>query len=224
MTGPSLARRRLLAAIPPLAGLGACTAADLIANRPAPKLFELTPKSTFPPDLPEARSTVRVETVTATAGLNTARIALRPSPTELDYYAGVLWIDVVPVMVQNLLIESLENSGRVDALGPAAAGVPADYALLAHVREFQAEYRDGSATPSIHVRLQARLVTLPRRQSVDAAGAEADIPAPAGSIDAVVTTFDDALGSVLRRIVSWTARTLHRIETEGAGNAGRTGG
>lgn len=219
--GHKLARRRLLAALPPLAGLASCTAADLIASRPPPKLFELTPKSTFPPDLPQARSTVRVEAVTATAGLNTTRIALRPSPTELDYYAGVLWIDVVPVMVQNLLIESLENSGRVDALGPSAAGVPAAYALLAHVREFQAEYPQGGGLPSVRVRMQARLVTLPRRESVDAAGAEADMPAASGSIDAVVTAFDDALGSVLRDIVSWTARTLHRIETSEGKRSGR---
>ena len=100
LPAPRLSRRRLLAAAPTLAGLAACSPADFIASRPPPKLFELTPKSTFPPDLPQARSTVRVEAVTATAGLNTTRIALRPSPTELDYYAGVLWIDVVPVMVQ----------------------------------------------------------------------------------------------------------------------------
>lgn len=216
-TGFRLPRRRLLAAAPALAGLAACNPADLIASRPPPKLFELTPKSTFPADLPQARSTVRVEAVTATAGLNTTRIALRPNPTELDYYAGVLWIDVVPVMVQNLLVESLENSGRVDALGPAAAGVPAPYALLAHVREFQAEYAQPGAPPNIRVRMQVRLVTLPRRESVDAAGAEADVPAASGAMDAVVAAFDDALGNVLRTIVVWTAQTLHRIETaEGA--------
>lgn len=226
MTGfaSRLARRRFLAALPPLAGIASCTPADLIANRPAPRLYELSPKSTFPPDLPQARSTVRVESVTATAGLNSTRIALRPSPTELDYYAGVLWIDVVPVMVQNLLVESLENSGRVDALGPAAAGVPAPFALLAHVREFQAEYSQGSAVPTVRVRLQARLVTLPRRESVDAAGAEANVPAQSGSIDAVVNAFDEALGAVLKQIVTWTAQTLHGIETaEGTRRSRRPG-
>lgn len=223
LSHPSLSRRRLLATAP-LAGLAACSPADLIASRPPPKLFELTPKSTFPTDLPQAGSTVRVEAVTATAGLNTTRIALRPSPTELDYYAGVLWIDVVPVMVQNLLVESLENSGRVDALGPAAAGVPATYALLAHVREFQAEYAQPGSLPSVRVRMQVRLVTLPRRESVDAAGAEANLPAASGALDAVVAAFDDALGEVLRTIVVWTARTLYRIETAEGTRARRQGG
>jgi cholesterol transport system auxiliary component len=218
-------RRRLLTGIAPMAGLAACSPAALIANRPAPKLFELTPKSTFPPDLPQARSTVRVEPVTATAGLNTTRIALRPNATELDYYAGALWIDVVPAMVQNLMVESLENSDRVDALGATAAGVPADYALLVHVREFQAEYGAPGEPPSAHVRLQARLVTLPRRESVDAAGADAVVPAASGAIDAVVDAFDEALGDVMRNLVGWTARTLHRIETsEGTRRGRRPGG
>ena len=73
--------------------------------------------------------------------------------------------------------------------------------------------------------MQVRLVTLPRRELVDAFGAEATMPAASGAVDAVVTAFDDALGSVLRDIVSWTARTLHRLETaEGTRKGRRAGG
>ena len=64
-----------------------------------------------------------VEVPTATAGLNSARIALRPTPTTLEYYAGASWIDV-PVMVQNLS-ESLDNTGKVDVLGREVVGVRA---------------------------------------------------------------------------------------------------
>ena len=40
------------------------------------------------------------------------------------------WIDVVPVMVQNLLLEFLDNAGRIDVLGREVVGVRADYALF----------------------------------------------------------------------------------------------
>ncbi len=130
----------------------------------------------------------------------------------------------MPVLVHNLRAESRYNSGRGDALGRAAAGVPAPFALLGHVREFQAEYSQGRAVPTVRVRLQARLVTLPRRESVDAAGAEANVPAQSGSIDAVVNAFDEALGSVLKQIVTWTAQTLHAIETGEASRRGRRPG
>jgi cholesterol transport system auxiliary component len=86
-----------------------------------------------------------IEVTTATAGLNSARIALRQTPTTLDYYAGANWVDVVPVMVQNLLLESLDNTGRIDVLGREVVGVRADLALLTHVREFQAIRHRGRA-------------------------------------------------------------------------------
>jgi cholesterol transport system auxiliary component len=207
-----LRRRHLLGLVPVLGGLGGCTAADLLGNRDSPRLYELTPKSSFAPDLPQVRSVVRVEAATATAGLNTTRIALRPSPTELDYYANALWIDVVPVMVQNLMIESLENSGRIEALGPAAAGVPADYAMLLHVREFQAEYELPTSAPDVRVRLQARLIALPRRDSVASTGAEGVTPAASTALDQIVTAYDESLGKALRGIVDWTVRTIDDIE------------
>ena len=205
-------RRRCLGLALTAPALGGCTARALLLGNPTPQLFELTPKSTFPLDLPDTRSIVRVEPATATAGLNTTRIALRPSATELDYYANALWIDVVPVMVQNLLVESLENSGKVDALGPTATAVPADFAMLLHIREFQAEYEDLRRPPMVRVRLQARLLRLPRRESVDATGTAGEVEAAGTSMREIVDAFDEALGKALRLLVEWTARRLAELE------------
>ena len=82
-----------------IGGLGAAFALagcnGLSISGPAPKLYTLTPKSTFGDDLPEMTSRLSVEVPTATAGLNSARIALRPTPTTLEYYAGASWIEVI---------------------------------------------------------------------------------------------------------------------------------
>jgi cholesterol transport system auxiliary component len=185
--------------------LGGCAAAFNLAAPPAPKIYSLTPKSTFEVGLPEVTSSVTIETPTATAGLNTARIALRPTPTTLDYYAGATWIDVVPVMVQNLLIESLDNTGRIDVLGRAVVGVRADLALLVHVREFQAEYV-GGGRPKIRVRLQARLVRLPRRTSIRTTSEDVVVTAEDSSLDAIVRAFDVAFGRAAKRIGAWTIK------------------
>lgn len=185
--------------------LGACAAAlDFAAGDP-PRLYELTPKSTFADDLPEVSSRLSVEVPTATAGLNSARIALRPTPTTLEYYAGASWVDVVPVMVQNLLLESLDNTGRVDVLGREVVGVRADLALLTHIREFQAEY-DATGAPQVRVRLQARLIRLPRRTSLAATSEEAVVRAQNTSVPAIVAAFDQAFGKALKRIVEWTVQ------------------
>lgn len=181
---------------------GACAAALQLARPDPPRLYELTPPAAFAAGLPEVAARLAVEVPTATAGLNVARIALRPTPTTLEYYARASWIDVVPVMVQNLLIEALDDVGRLDVVGRGAVGVRADYALLSHVREFQAVYR-GPGAPEVRVRLQARLVRLPRRESLAATSAEAVVQAEGTSMPAIVRAFDQAFDQVARRLVEW---------------------
>jgi cholesterol transport system auxiliary component len=185
--------------------LCACAAALQLAAPEPPRLYELTPKSTFTDGLPTVNSRLSVEVPTATAGLNSSRIALRPTPTTLEYYAGASWIDVVPVMVQNLLLESFDNTGRIDVLGREVVGVRADLGLLVHVREFQAEY-EGSGPPEVRVRLQARLIRLPRRTSLASTSEEFVVRAANTSLPAIVSAFDEAFGKALKRIVEWTLK------------------
>lgn len=191
--------------------VGACAAAFEFAAPEPPRIYSLTPKSTFDDDLPDVRTRLTVEVPTATAGLNTARIALRPTPTTLDYYARATWIEVVPVMVQNLLIESLDNTGTLDVLGREVVGVRAEYALLTHIREFQAEY-GGEGRPEVRVRLQARLVRLPRRTSIRATSEEAVVEVADSSLESIVAAFDEAFGKVVKRIAAWTVRETAEAE------------
>jgi cholesterol transport system auxiliary component len=202
-------RTELGRALAPLACLllAGCAAALELASRQPPDLYALTPKSTFEDDLPEVPGRLTIEVPTATAGLNTARIALKPTPTTVQYYAAASWIDVLPLMVQNLLLESFDNAGTIDVLGRDVP-VRADYALLTHIREFQAEYERPGAAPVVHVRLQARLIRLPRRTSVAATSAEASVPAEATSVAAIVRAFDEAFGKATKRIVEWTIQEL----------------
>jgi cholesterol transport system auxiliary component len=209
---PRLDRRRAAAvlAVGGAFALAGCQTALQLATRQPPRLFQLTPKSTFPDDLPTVASRLQVEVPSATAGLNTARIALRPTATTLDYYAGANWIDVVPVMTQNLLIESFDNADRIDVLGREIVGVRADHALLTHIREFQAEYLE-DGPPTIRVRFQARLVQLPRRTSLASTSIQDVVPAQNSSMEAIVQAFDEAFGRVTRRLVEWTLRELETV-------------
>ncbi|MCB2053326.1 MAG: membrane integrity-associated transporter subunit PqiC [Geminicoccaceae bacterium] len=190
-------------------GLTGCAALN-IATRQPPRLFALSPKTTFEEGLPRSDAVVMVEAPSATAGLNTARIALKPEPTLLEYYAAALWIDVVPVMVQNLVVESLDASRAVEAVSPAeAVGIRPDYGLRIHIREFQAEYDQGTDKPPlVNVRLQGRLLEMPRRRSIDTVSVQQMLRASGTSVDSVVLAYDESLGKALKRLVEWTARTI----------------
>jgi len=172
-------------------------------DKPAPDLYVLTPKSTFSADLPNVNWQLTVELPLADAGINTSRIATRKSAISIDYYQGANWIDTAPRMIQTLLVESFENSNQIIGVGRQSAVLRADYTLLLDLREFQAEYKEGEATPSAHVRLNAKLVRLPRRVIVATKNADFSMKAKSGRLGDVVRAFDESLGNVLKDIVEW---------------------
>jgi cholesterol transport system auxiliary component len=98
-------------------------------------------------------------------------------------------------------------------LGREVVGVRADLALLTHVREFQAEY-DTAGAPQVRVRLQARLIRLPRRTSIAAVSEESVVRASNTSLPVIVDAFDEAFGKVLKRIVEWTVTEAAMAESE----------
>lgn len=186
--------------------LTACVdALDLVSGAP-PRLYDLTPKSTFDGDLPKTPGRLTIDVPTATAGLNTARIALKPTPVQYEYYAEARWVDVVPVMTQTLLLESFDNSERIDILGRGAYGLRADYGLLVNIREFQAEYENETSTPDVRIRFQARLVAMPRRSHIASTSVVGLAKAKSRKLDDIITAFDEAFGRAAKDLVDWTVR------------------
>ena len=184
---------------------------------PPPQLFTLTPKNTFIDGLPTIADQVLIETPVAAAGLDTGRIALSRSATTLDYFAGVSWTDRAPAMVQTLMVESFENSGRVVSVGRDTIGLRADYVLKSELREFQAEYTgpNDPSPPQIHVRINAKLVAMPRRNIEASKTFEALKKARSTSFQDIIAAYDDALGKVLRRLVEWSLTEAARIDRQG---------
>lgn len=181
--------------------LAGCT--GLPFDKPPPQLFVLTPNSSLPNDLPKVEWQMTIDLPLASGSLNTSRIAVHSTAVALDYYEGAAWADTAPKMVQTLLIETFENSGRILGIGRQSAALRADYNLVTELREFQAELGNGGA-PKVRVALNAKLVRFPQRDIVAATSSEAVLTAPNGQIQDVVRTFDAALGTVLKEIVSWT--------------------
>jgi len=193
--------RRLL---PGLALLLAVACAPLIPQGPAADLYNLTPKTTFPEGLPTVDWQLVVEEPVAAGGLDTDRIALRPSATEIKYFAGSRWNERAPRMVQTLLVESFENTGHIVAVGRQVIGLRSDFNLKTELREFQAEYFDGThLPPTVRVRINAKIVSQPRQEIIASRTFEAVVDTNTNTVPAVVRGFDDALGRVLKELVSW---------------------
>ena len=148
---PRQRRTAPLAAALSLAFLLVACAGMLPGSGAPPDLYTLTPKSTYSADLPTVTWQLAIEVPVAAESLNNSRIALRHDPLSLLYYKGARWTERAPVMVQTLLNESFENSGKIVAVARKATDIRADYVLKTDLREFQAEYDAGGA-PVAHVR------------------------------------------------------------------------
>lgn len=185
--------------------LAAC--GSLLPSAPSVQLYTLTPKSTFDQSIAPVSWQLTIEEPLGAGGLNTMRIAVRPTPTRLEYFAGARWTERAPQMVQTLLVESFENSGKIVAVGRQAVGLRSDYGLQVEMREFQAEYFRSQQTPDVRVRLNAKIVTQPRQEIIASKTFEAAKTAAGSDLPSIVTAFDEALGEVMKDLVEWTLTT-----------------
>jgi cholesterol transport system auxiliary component len=211
MTSAPVDRRALLrlAALALVPAASSCT--GLIPGGGAPpQLYVLTRKSTFPPDLPPVSRQLLVDTPIAPAEIDTTRVALSRSPTTIDYFANAAWSDRAPAMVQSLLIESFEQTGKIPSVARDTAALRADYILLPELRRFEARYQNGEAPPTVLVRLLVRLIKMPERTIIGEDIAEGRETATANAMDAIVEAYNEALGSVMKRLVTWTLGTMAR--------------
>jgi cholesterol transport system auxiliary component len=168
-----------------------------------PQLYTLTPKSTFDPNLPRVEWQLVVERPVASAGINTQRIAVQRSPVTLDYFARANWTDQAPALVQTLLIESFENTGKIRAVTRESSQLRADYVLQIELREFQAEYDQAGLPPQAHVRLNGKLIRMPDRTIIANQTSDRLVRAERNEMEAVVLAFDDALGKAMKQMVEW---------------------
>lgn len=202
-----LRRRGLLGAALALApGLAGCSGLIPGTGEP-PQLYILTPKTTFPSDLPRASWQLLVDLPTAPAEIDKDRIALSRTPYTVDYFANAAWPDRAPVMVQQLLVESFESTGKITAIARESVALRADYILRPELRQFKAIYEAPEGPPVVWVKLNARLVKMPDRAIIAQIGAERRVKAARNSMEAIVEAFDEALGSAMKPIVQWTLTT-----------------
>jgi len=192
-----------LAALAAALLLGAC---ELIKAAEEPTdLYTITPKSTFDQDMPAVFWQLAVEVPGASANLSTSRIAISQSPTSSDYYSKTAWTDRAPLMVQTRIVDSFENSHKIVAVARESIGLRANYVLQSDLRNFEAMYFYGPQ-PIAHVRIVAKLVRMPDRQIIAVGSFERCVRARADKVPKVVEAFDQALGSVMKRLVAWTLK------------------
>lgn len=145
-----------------------------------------------------------------------ARIVLSPAAGEFGVYRGARWSERAPRMLQTLVLRALEDSGRIQGVGRANAGVRADYRLLLDLRAFHV---DGGARGTATVAFSARLLRWPEGAVVAARTFEAGAPVEGGGIAAVVAAFRAASAEAVPAAAEWVLAEGEADHARRAGGA-----
>jgi cholesterol transport system auxiliary component len=106
-------------------------------------VFRLTPETSFEPGLPSVAWTLAVAEPDAERALDTDRLVLVRDGLEVDYYAGAVWSDRAPALVQLMIVRSFAASDAVAAVGADRDPLRADFLPRSSLRAFAIEAQAG---------------------------------------------------------------------------------
>ena len=165
---------------------------------------------------PQVRWQLSIGRALGARNADSLRIAVRPTPNELQVYKGAEWAKTPSEMIEDAVLHALEDSGRLPGVTRQGSGVGAHYRLLLDVRRFEADYA-GAAVPSATVEVTAKLLHV---KSLQLAGSQTFLQAqPAGStaVPDVVDAFERSLSQISNDLAGWTLTTGEAFERSGRG-------
>jgi cholesterol transport system auxiliary component len=157
-------------------------------------------------DWPTVRWNLAIARVLGPRSADSLRIAVRPSASELQVYKGAQWARTPSEMVEEALLHTLEDSGRIAGVARQGSGIGTEYRLLLDVRRFEADYA-GAAVPSATMEVTAKLLHV---QSQALAGSHTFLvtrPAAGTAVPDAVAAFEAGLSQLATDMAGWTLAT-----------------
>lgn len=188
-------------------GLTGCTVASLVGanSEPAPATHDLLASTRR--GLGHLSIQLTIAEPSAVQALSNSRIAIKPGPQEISYFAAAVWTDKLPRLLQLRLIETFENSRILKAVSSGSERIRGDIRLAWEVRDFQIEVSNRSA--QAHVRFYVKLVDEDKGALVAAREFSATVRASNDSVEAGVEALKDAFGAASTKIMRWiTSRRI----------------
>jgi cholesterol transport system auxiliary component len=139
-------------------------------------------------------------------GLDTDRIAVLKG-RELDYFRRVRWGGRSVEVVQSMLVATMNDQQLFRSVTAEQSRIANDYTLDVEVRNFEAEYRDGSI-PEVHVNIIGRLIRVADRKLIATVSSETRARATEDRMGAVAAAFESATQKVALDLAKQTATVL----------------
>lgn len=169
------------------------------------------PRVLADPSWPTVPWQLSMTTPTASRMDDSLRIAVRPTPTEMEVYKGANWAKRPGEMLEDAVLRALEDSGRIPAVARQGSGIAADYKLVLDIRRFESDYA-GQAVPAATIEVNAKLLHAQDQQVVRSQTFLHTQAASSTAVPDVVDAFERALTDVSRDITGWVLTQGDRHE------------
>ena len=143
-----------------------------------------------------------VEVPNSTGALATDRILIKPNPLQATYLPDGRWIDPAPVMMQSLLVNSLQNVARFSRVGRDGAGLIPDYTLITDLTAFEV---DKAEIQTVHVGVTITIIQESDRSILATRRFDQTAAVAADSTPDVIRAFDAATTQLLSEAVDWVS-------------------
>ncbi len=189
--------------------VGGCS---LLASKEPPTIYSPDPRVDADPSWPKVDWQLSTTRPTAARMMDSLRIAVSPVPGELQVYKGASWARTPTEMIEDGVLRTLEDSGKIPAVARQGSGIGADYRLVMDLRDFQADYA-GAAVPSAVIEVNVKLLHSHDQSVVDSRTFRHSQPAAGTDAGLVADAFTRALGATTHDIAGWVLTTGQAHET-----------
>ena len=165
-------------------------------------IYSPDPRVAVDPSAPSVSWQLTLAPPMAARAVDNFRIAVRPSPEEMQVYRGASWARTPTDMLQDALLHALEDSGKIPAVARQGSGAAADYKLVIDLRRFEADYA-GNAVPAATIEFNAKLIHTRDQGIVASRTFRQARPATGTDIALVVDAFSRGLEAVTGELATW---------------------
>jgi cholesterol transport system auxiliary component len=177
---------------------------SILGGSPEPvTIYAPDPHVPADPAWPHVSWQLSMASASAARIVDSARIAVRPTPGEIEVYKAARWAKPPTEQLEDTILHTLEDSGKIDAVARQDSGIAAQYKLIMDLRRFDADYADG-ALPSATIEVNAKLMRSIDQSVVATRTFHVAEPAAGTDTNQVAQAFGQALGTITHDIAGWT--------------------
>lgn len=197
-----------------LAAAAVLVAGCMLARSADPRVV-IAPQIDMPvaADWPEVEWALRVQRPRTDRMRDSDRIMVRVGDSQLQPYPGAAWLEDLPDMVQSLMIEAFEDSGRFAAIGRSGA-IRSPLSLATDIRRFEA-VDTGDGRLGVALSVQARLIHQASGRVQASRKFTRRLEVQGDGIEGLVPAFENAMSGLFAELTGWLLEQGEMRESSG---------